>query len=99
MTHDLDAKTGLPVLPEGYFWRVRRGALEVSHLELRKRVGWFSKTIASRVCNYYYTGGVDVIEPEVEILFRAESIMKEFHDPWIPFYGDYPPNTISKEQE
>ena len=97
MTHDIDEVTGLPVVPEGYFWRVRRGALEITWLELQKKTWYGGKTVDKRVCHYYSSERA-VLDPREEILSNALSIMQEFNDPWIGFYGDYPPKSIKEKQ-
>lgn len=91
-----DATTGLPELPEGYFWRVRPGSLHMDKLELRKRVWFFSILQDSRVL-HYYTDTQRVLDPRDEILRAARKILKEFVNPWEAFYGDYPPKRLEEQ--
>lgn len=90
---NIDSATGLPELPEGYFWRVRTGSLSRDYLDLRKKTWYGSKVIDNRVLRYY-DGEGNVIEPRVEILNRAKRIYGEFENPWDEYYGDYPPKKL-----
>lgn len=93
MTDRIDDLTGLPELPEGYFWRVRPGSFRMDRLELRKRVWFFSVEEDSRILPFY-GGNREPLDPGETILVHAKSIMKEFHNPWGSYYGDYPPKTL-----
>ena len=88
-----DTETGLPELPEGYFWRVVEGADHITYVELRKKAWLGSRRVDRRSCRYYNEYH-DVLDPRDEILSCALWIMKEFHDPWAEFYGDYPPKSL-----
>lgn len=88
-----DVNTGLPELPEGYFWRVRIGSMHMTYVELRKK-SWFGSLRVQRRRARYYDGDGEVLDPREEIITLAMSIMKEFNDPWTPFYGDYPPKKL-----
>lgn len=90
---ETDISTGLPKLPEGYFWRVRASSLQLTYVELRKKTWLGSRQVHRRLTNYYDKMG-NVLDPREEIVTRAVSIMKEFNDPWEPFYGDYPPKKL-----
>jgi hypothetical protein len=94
MNIEEDESTGLPVVPEGYLWRVRMGALHINKLDLRKKTWYGSRKVDSRVL-WYYDDYRNVLDPRDEIWQRAVSIMKEFVDPWTEFYGDYPPKTLN----
>ena len=90
---NIDETTGLPALPEGYFWRVRQGSLYMDHLELRKRIWFGSWKVHERVLPYYDKDRKR-LDPKETILRYARSIMGEFHNPWDNFYGDYPPKKL-----
>ena len=86
-----NTETGLPELPEGYFWRVVEIAAHITRVELRKKAWLGSRRVRS--CRYYESYHT-VREPGERILSCALGIMKEFHDPWAEFYGDYPPKSL-----
>ncbi len=91
----IDPTTGIYEIPDRYFWRVRQGALSIYYIELRKRVGPFSRRIDQRVL-HYYDKYHNVLDPTEEVLDRAYQIMQEFHDPWGIVFGDYPPRKLGE---
>lgn len=85
----------MPRVPEKYFWRVIPGALSMTYLQLRKRLGKFSTKVDDRVL-HYYDENRNVLDPSREMIRAARSIMKEFNDPWPAYHGDYPPKKLEK---
>lgn len=90
---DIDIETGLPKLPENFFWRVREGSLSTDRVELRKKLRFGSVKVDSRVARYYADDGA-VLDPRDEILRLAKRIFGEFNDPWTEYRGDYPPKSL-----
>lgn len=93
----VSSATGLPSLPDGYFWRIYPGLMG-DYLELRSRVWKFSKRVDRRLLPFYYRDTREPIPPEESVMFGAEAIMKEapFNDPWPKLYGDYPPKKLGE---
>jgi len=96
MELEKDTDTGLPKVPEGYFWRVCQSMLGVDKLQLRKKTWYGSRKIDERMLQFYYKDSRTVMPPQESILWSAEAISKEadFNDPWTAFRGDYPPKKV-----
>lgn len=95
MTVTIDPNTGLPELPEGYFWRVVDGYF-ANELHIRKKFGPFSIKQEERVLNYYTfeNGFRELLDPAEEIKRVAADMGKELSDPWAAYIGDYPPKKL-----
>ena len=89
-----NTETGLPEVPEGYFWRIQQGAFSIYRIELRRKRWIGSARVDSAILDYY-DAHRQVLEPRVEAFRKAQNIMKEFNDPWVELLGDYPPRNIN----
>lgn len=97
----VDKTTGLPELPEGFFWRVvpkyaeyGGGILGVAVQLIERRKGFLGRT-KELVLTESSTITEDVrsnIKGSAQILFEWLTKSEEF----IYFVGDYPPNNINE---
>lgn len=90
MTHNIDPRTGLPEVPEGYFWRVKPSSGSYILVELRKKT-WLGST-----CVEWSVVRKDKAS-KYEIIFVAHYVMEKWHkvEPDLShFYGDYPPKSL-----
>lgn len=89
----IDDKTGLPALPDGYFWRVTRGvASRYVYLQMRKK-----RWLGSKVVDYSI---ISKSENTAElVLKRARGVVRDFNPDrnHKQFVGNYPPNTLVME--
>lgn len=91
----IDAGTGLPELPEGYFWRVKTGPLGIfPWVELRKKTRFGSKKIDGS-----WWSGNNFRSIEAEIVYLASRIFEQFEvaqerESKYHLIGDYPPKSI-----
>jgi len=89
----IDKATGLPALPDGYFWRVKRFGVGGYPLEvqLRHRVLFFSTLVASELSGNGRTS-----------IFNAA---RNAHQQWrysvatAEYVGDYPPKTLGASDD
>lgn len=83
-------ETGLPFLPEGYFWRVTRGtASKYVYVQIRKRRLIGSACVADSILSKGEVTAAKIRE-------RAGFALKDF-DPdhnFRAFVGDYPPKKL-----
>ena len=88
----LDSRTGLPKVPEGYFWRVYESDYgRYPYIALRKEVTLFGARIGSRLIKEAMLSSTynDVLE-EAYGVYR-----KVFSPQWYTnVLGDYPPNKL-----
>jgi len=85
-----DANTGLPELPEGMFWRIKPSIAEYAHVEIRKKVWFFS------VLKAYGVLRKSELTSRSEILTTAYYAMKCLYNKTdiAKVYGDYPPKKL-----
>lgn len=90
MSYEIDESTGLPELPEGYFWRVTPGSgSRYVYLQMRKRRWLGSKLIDDSILRKS--------EITVELVQRrATKILLDFNpdSDYKKFVGDYPPKKL-----
>lgn len=94
---DIDQETGMPRLPDKYFWRISKAPFFGLKLFLCKKNGFSTSPVSNQ--EIYYSGeddqynvakAVGRIHSKQQLYYR-EAIEKE------RLVGDYPPNKISKE--
>jgi hypothetical protein len=91
----LDPASGLPLLPKGYFFRVKKGAFGVyPWVEIRHKIWFFSEEVSGRWTSYHF----DTVEEEISYL--AGALAKEFYERLYlegtqkRLAGDYPPKRL-----
>lgn len=86
-----DKSTGLPELPEGYFWRLRRSSLEYLRLEIREK-----RLIRSKVVTWSVIAKDDVSITEIQrtAILVKHSFKKGTN--WKSYLGDYPPKKLGE---
>lgn len=87
----IDKETGMPVLPEGYFWRVTRGrGSQYVYLQMRKRRWLGSKAVDESIIRKHEVTAELVVT-------RARRILLDFNpdSDYKQFVGDYPPNKLA----
>jgi len=87
---EMDEATGLPVLPEGYFWRVTWPRDGFWQVQLRKRTWYGSRCVAWTCGRYEMTAGKvkELAGYVLKYKFEKEPV-HEMH-----LVGDYPPKTL-----
>lgn len=94
---NIDPATGLPQLPEGYFWRVRKDTFfrQYSYIEIRKPGRLFGSKIVVQATRH--TEDID----EQEIRTFADMLSEELEEKLNPkprteknLFGDYPPKKL-----
>lgn len=87
----MDPNTGMPEVPEGYFWRVKRGGYYKLEVQLRKRWFWqFSHSVES--CPLDDATEWGVVNNAAYILERWN---KRTLGPTVSgLLGDYPPKKL-----
>lgn len=98
---EIDERTGLPKLPEEYFWRVyatyrRMYERQSITVELRKKV-WFWSVEVSHDSTWVSTAPYT---PEDDVKYLAAELAKRFYsviyrDDLSYLNGDYPPKALS----
>jgi hypothetical protein len=95
----IDPATGLPQLPEGYFWRVEKAmpGSQYGYVRLmRRRKAWVPKVEASRIFTLTEL-------TESELFSDAVQVYSDFDFEGTARYrtllGDYPPKTINASTE
>lgn len=92
----IDEATGLPLVPEKHFIRVRRSMPGYWRLELRrKRPGWFSRVEESAVSDIQQKPITRdrVLEGAAYVLWRYAKRTNGKSD--LSLIGDYPPKALS----
>ena len=100
MDYVIDEETGLPVLPEGFFWRVYKSHSNSKHY----RVGVFYRTWLGRRKlvhrEAWSAGSLHKISPE-DIRDTAHHALRQWDkhtgpesDDWKSLLGDYPPKKL-----
>ena len=87
---EMDEATGLPALPEGYFWRVTRPSRGFWDVQLRKRTRHGSRCEAGTASQHEMTASKvkELAGYVLKYKFKKEST-HEMH-----LVGDYPPKTL-----
>lgn len=98
-------ETGLPELPEGYFWRIKKSTgIRWNDIQIRrKRFIGSTKMGEHPVCRTDEKITVDVIVRSAKYLLSLERVQQALApqtaeplpDPR-QFYGDYPPKSLNK---
>ena len=87
---EIDEATGLPVLPEGHFWRVTRPRDGSWQVQLRKRTWYGSRCVARTYSQYEMTASeVKTLAGYVLKFEFKRATVHEMH-----LIGDYPPKTL-----
>lgn len=90
---NIDETTGLPELPEGYFWRIKKDIYPFAQVQIRKQGRFFSyKKYSSplyRSSLEYPRAIVKTAEYAIESWQRQNKILGD-ND----VYGDYPPKKL-----
>lgn len=87
---EMDEATGLPTLPEGYFWRVTRPSRGYWQVQLRKCTWYGSRCVAWTESQHEMTASKvkELAGYVLEYKFEKEPV-HEMH-----LVGDYPPKTL-----
>ena len=86
---EMDEATGLPTVPEGYFWRVTRPQGRFWQVQLRKRTWYGSRRVAWAVYQHEMTASkVNELAGYVLKYKVKKEPAHEMH-----LVGDYPPKT------
>lgn len=102
---NIDPNTGLPELPDGYFWRITDG-YALWKLKIKFHWGPFAFTIADksifRADDFLYRGTRGRWNTyEGYLIEMAETLRdEEFRDPVIAskYLGDYPPKSLNTRE-
>lgn len=94
----LDASTGLPVLPEGHFWRIRRSLHPYAYIEVREKRRFGSRKITEIIAMQ------DELENRSVVLRKCAQALTQHRErierarPKFTGYGDYPPKKYAGEE-
>lgn len=94
-SHQMDDKTGMPAVPEGYFWRVKKNFLGGGfwEVQLRQRGAFWSSRVTSR-----HYGAGDRIDREHILMGAAFALARWQESASNPdgsaLLGDYPPKKL-----
>lgn len=95
--HELDDATGLPVVPEGMFWRIRKTINPFAHVELRRKLAIGSTLVERAVCyRFELTGPREILSTCAFVLNQVHKnrrLEKAAFKPW----GDYPPRKLGSD--
>lgn len=88
----IDESTGLPELPEGYFWRVKESVGDYLRIQMRRRVFFWSEVVE-------WSGVNKNIASKFEIQMAAKHVLllvqeKKVDPKWRKYLGDYPPKKL-----
>lgn len=88
---EMDEATGLPAVPEGYFWRVARPQEGYWQVQLRKRAWYGSRCVAGTASRFEMTSRKvkELAGYVLKYKFEKEPV-HEMH-----LVGDYPPKTLN----
>lgn len=84
---DIDTATGLPALPDGYFWGVAEGGTFL-FIKLVKR-GWINRTLKKSPI-YKRDATPSLIRHVAQDIYR-----ETFDNNWQRYVGDYPPKSLN----
>lgn len=91
----IDPATGMPELPEGYFWRVKQGYAYAINVQLRKRVmGRLSVVVENSVNDDPTPWGVRNLAAYVLYRWETSTARKQEEAAIQNLYGDYPPKKL-----
>lgn len=94
---DIDQETGMPRLPEKYFWRIAKADFFGLNLFLCKKNRFSTRQVSKQ--EIYYSGEDDQYNV-AKAVRRIHSKQQQYYLEAIEeerLVGDYPPNKISKE--
>jgi hypothetical protein len=94
---EIDPNTGLPALPEGYFWRVKKSGNKYGYVRLMLRHKfWFATEQENRI---FVLNGYT----KERLLSDTWAVLREFDfaaaKSYVPLLGDYPPKSIADEDD
>lgn len=90
----LDSDTGLPEVPEFYYWYVGPRALNMSTVKLiRRRKYWFATEVDSRII---WTSDLNpaTVRRAAEAILRSCEDQIRAKEAQAELYGQYPPNEL-----
>lgn len=98
MTHTTDLTSGLPSLPEGYFWRVTRGKYEYHFIAICKNVKhifWWDtvKEVVSHPIPKHELSASKIVETANYVMNYRNPLPMEGVS---HLFGDYLPKTMKK---
>lgn len=95
---EIDAETGMPVLPEGYFWRVRadRDSSGYIDVQIRRKFWIFSRAVVSTCSSKKNVKSGETILADAAYLVRNKFKTPTEPKPWEHFLGDYPPKKLKR---
>ena len=95
--HAIDARTNLPVLPEGMFWRIRKSGFEYAYIEIRERRRFGSRKISDCIIKQReLSERRDVLQTCALAIKRSRENMSLLARPMFTGYGDYPPKKYNE---
>lgn len=90
----LDSITGLPKVPEGYFWRVKKSLHPYGYVQLRKKLFIGSFLVESTIFRQNELSERTILSDARLTLGKVDFNPKP--KPKKNFYGNYPPKTIGE---
>lgn len=88
----LNASTGLPEVPKGYFWRVKKSLHPYGYVQLRKKLFIGSFLVESTIFRQNELSERTILSDAWLTLNKVDFNPK----PKKNFYGNYPPKTIGE---
>lgn len=93
----IDPNTGMPEVPEGYFWRVKKSLLTGdTFTDVELRVKWFfmSYVVASHPIYNSHVSAQSILEAAEYIMLYSAWSERRRGETKEHLYGDYPPNKL-----
>lgn len=89
MNYDIDESTGLPELPEGYFWRVVNSGEEYVRVQVRRKT-----LFGSKVEGWCPVRKKEANKSTISSAARYALIESKQGTGWRSYLGDYPPKKL-----
>lgn len=92
---EIDPDTGMPVVPEGYFWRVKPGQMYAVIVELRRKWFWgFTHCVEDTLGDDLSEDGIRNLAAYVLNKWEQRAIQKREREEIRALFGDYPPKKL-----
>lgn len=92
----IDPSTGMPEVPEGHFWRIKKHTAEYMVVQLRKRVLFWSVVVEDWTVNKAKASAGEILTA-ANFALRHLAQKRDTTDSWKQYIGDYPPLTLQQE--
>jgi len=94
-TFAIDPATGLPVTPEGHFWRVKKSfATKYIDVELRRKLAFGSRRVFGTVVLHADLDEAQLFDACIYLLLRV--VPRAAKTLRTDLLGDYPPKTLKE---